>query len=539
MGRPKQNSASRLLAAARDCLSRGDLAGVEQHCRSLLEGEPGHAEGWYLLGSAALRAGQPAVARDFLARAAGLAPERAEYLAALALSYSMTWHHPRAAEIARESLALEPKSPDVLNQLGQVLLQADCPHEAVMVLEKAAGQAPQDPECQFNFASACRFLGRLADASAACEAALAADPGYFRAQSMLAELQSDQVDEGRLASLQAAFAALGPHDVEASLHVGFALFRALEAHGRCAEAMQALIASKAPARRMLGYEFAEDQSLFDALVQAVPTSSAGIEASPGGQPSPIFVMGMPRSGTTLLERMLSSHPKVGSAGEVHNFGILLQRAAGAAGLGVPTPALLAQAADTDMARLGADYLASVRSRVGEEPLFVDKLPHNFLFAGFIARALPAAPLICLRRHPLDTCLGNFRQLFALGFPYYRYSYQLADTARYFVAFDRLLRHWQTVIPGRILEVEYEALVTQPERELRRVLKHCGLPWDPACLAFEENAAPVTTASAVQVRENLNTRAFGRWRLYESELQGVRTILEQAGINIPTGNSAAR
>lgn len=531
MARADQTSTTGTLAAARSCLEQGDLPGVERHCRDLLAQDPDRHEGWFLLGSAALRGGQPGVARGFLARATGLAPGRAEYLAALARSYSMTWHHPRAAALAREALATGPDDPPVLNELGHILLLADRPDEALPVLQKAARGAPDSAEFQFNYASACRVVGQLGNAKAACEAALKADPDYFRAWSMLADLQGGKLDEHSLADLQRAFGSLAPTQVEAALHLGNALFRALEGRGRYAEAMQVLVRSKVPAQQLLGYEFADDQALFDALQRLSRPLRVGANELAAVTGKPIFVMGMPRSGTTLLERMLSSHPEVGTAGEVHNFGILLQRAAGDAGLGVPSPEVLSRAAQTDLAKLGEDYLASVRPRIGDEPYFVDKLPHNFLYAGFIAGALPAAPLVCMRRHPMDTCLGNFRQLFALGFPYYRFSYDLEDTARYFIAFDKLLRHWQALMPGRILEVQYESLVTQPETELRRVLAHCGLEWDPACLAYARNESPVSSASAVQVREGLNTRAFGRWRHYAKELSGVRTLLEQSGIEI--------
>ena len=162
---------------------------------------------------------------------------------------------------------------------------------------------------------------------------------------------------------------------------------------------------------------------------------------------------------------------------------------------------------------------------------MDKLPHNFLYAGYIAAALPNARIICLRRKPMDSVLGNFRQLFAWSSPMYAYSFDLMDTARYYLLFDRLMRHWAKVMPGRILEVGYEALVADQEGETRRVLMHCGLPWNDACLDFHRNPAPVATASAVQVREPVHRRAIGRWKRYERELQPVRELVEASGITV--------
>src|SRR5690606_38797954 len=159
------------------------------------------------------------------------------------------------------------------------------------------------------------------------------------------------------------------------------------------------------------------------------------------------------------------------------------------------------------------------------PRFIDKLPHNFLYAGHIARALPRARIVCLRRNPMDTCLGNFRQLFALSSPYYDYSFDIMDTARYYLLFDRLVRHWMDVFPGRIHEVGHEALVADQEGETRRLLECCGLDRADAGLEFHRNPAPVATASASQVREPVNRRAIGGWKRYERQLQPVRDFLE--------------
>ena len=171
----------------------------------------------------------------------------------------------------------------------------------------------------------------------------------------------------------------------------------------------------------------------------------------------------------------------------------------------------------------------IRDSSGTGPRFIDKLPHNFLFAGYIARALPNATIICLRRDPMDTCLGNFRQLFAQTSPFYDYSFDLLDTGRYFLQFDRLMRHWQHVFPGRIREISYEDLVGQQEVTTRALLDTCGLSWNPDCLAFERNEAPVATASAMQVREPIHARSIQRWKRFEAELAPLRELLCAGGI----------
>jgi hypothetical protein len=244
--------------------------------------------------------------------------------------------------------------------------------------------------------------------------------------------------------------------------------------------------------------------------------------------APIFVVGMPRTGTTLVERILSSHPLVASAGESQNLPLLVKRAAGTRSNRVLDEATVAEAASLDFSALGRDYVASTRPP-GRKPRFVDKMPLNFLYLGYIHLALPNAKIVCLRRHPLDTCLSNFRQLFARDFSYYNYAYDLGDVGSYYVLFDSLMRHWRETLPGKILEVEYERLVEDQEAQTRRLLEFCGLPWASECLDFHENRSPVATASAVQVRTPMNAASVGRWRHYAAELSMLRTQLERAGI----------
>lgn len=522
-------SAMRRLAA--DSLASRDFVGVEKWCRRALKIQPQDAEAWYLLGCAALQAGRGDVAQSCLHEAATHAPERADYLIELARSYSMMWRHSEAAAFARQALALEPPDAKMLNSIGEILMRADEAAEARPVFERAVRMAPGVAGFQFNLASACRVVGDLVAAQQACEAALDIDAGNHRAWSMLAELDPTVVADKRFETLKRALAASGDSSADAQLHIGFALARAWEARNDFGKAFEVMKASKAPVRRLLNYSFASDAQLFETLTQLFESPLAESSVDGSASDRPIFVMGMPRTGTTLLDRMLSGHPDVVSAGEVHNFGILLQRGAGDDGLGVPAPQHLRDALRIDLQEVGERYLESVAGRVRDARRFVDKLPHNFLFAGYISRALPHAKMLCLRRNALDTCIGNFRQMFALSFPYYRYSYDLDDTAQYYIEFNKLMAHWHKVLPGRILEVSYEKLARQPEAQLRRVLEFCNLEWDPACLAIENNTAPVTTASAVQVREGINTRSIGRWRKYESNLGSVLAALKNAGIEI--------
>jgi hypothetical protein len=259
-------------------------------------------------------------------------------------------------------------------------------------------------------------------------------------------------------------------------------------------------------------------------------SSGASSGDPSDQP--IFIMGMPRSGTTLVERILSSHPEVHAAGELQNFALALQRESSDGRPFLLDRELPARTRSIDWKRLGTRYLASTRPDMASTPHFIDKMPHNFLYAGFIANALPNARIICLRRNALDTCLGNFRQYFAHPSIHLDYSCDLLDTGRYYILFDRLMAHWRRVFPGRIHEVSYETLVRSQEATTRQLLDFCGLSWSDACLHFEKNASAVETLSAQQVRRPMYRSSIGQWKHYEGELSDLRKLLQGAGLDSP-------
>lgn len=513
-------------------LNRGQWAIAAGLAESLLPKIPPHAGVHFVAGVAALQMQRLSDGIRHLQLAVHYNPERPDYAAQFARALAM-------ARLTRESLVaadaaatMNPQDVATLETLAVVYTQANEHAKAVRLFELAVQRAPGRAVGHFNFATSLTFIGQLARAAQQYEACISADPSFWKAHLALSQL--GKVTPGnnhlaRLESLLGRVAGGGPESSEARMYLNLALAKESEDLGDYHRAFIHLTQGKAAGAEGRGYDSARDQALFDLIMDIFPEP---IDVQGGcDDRSPIFVVGMPRSGTTLVDRILSSHPQVHSAGELQNFGVVLKRLSGSGTPGLLDAETLRRGVDIDPEVLGKAYVASTRPGTAVKPYFVDKLPHNFLYLGYIARALPNARILCLRRNPMDTCLGNFRQLFALTSPYYDYSFDLLDTGRYYILFDALIRHWQKVLPGRVLEVHYEQLIEDQEGQTRRILSHCGLSWDPACLRFSENAAPVATASAVQVREPLHRNALGRWRRYGADLDDLRDLLVSAGIRI--------
>lgn len=489
-----------------------------------------HAGVHYLAGVAHLERHALPPAVRHLRHAARLDPANIEFAACHAQALALARQHGAAKAEADRAMALAPSDAALLDRLGSVYAECDAHAEAADAYARAVALAPDAAAPHFNLAIARLNTGDTTNAEREIEACLALEPCFWRAHLALTNLRRQTPASAHIERLRTLLAQHGEaHEARLCLH--FALAKEHEDLGQYPTAFTHYRLGNAAGREEIAYDPAQDAAIFAAMERAFPEPFAFAPGEPTTEP--IFVFGLPRSGTTLVERILSSHPDVHAAGELQNFGMALRRAWNS-----PVPFWLdpdpaARSRELDWRQLGADYLASTRPGSGHTPRFVDKFPFNFLYAGFIAHALPNAKLVCLRRDPLDTCLGNFRQLFAEKLPYYHHTFDLLDAGRYYVMFDRLMAHWRRVLPGRILELHYEALVENQEAETRRLLAHCGLGWHDACLHFERNATPVATASSLQVRQPLFRSSVGRWHHYESELAPLLELLRQAGIE-PAG-----
>jgi Sulfotransferase family len=286
-----------------------------------------------------------------------------------------------------------------------------------------------------------------------------------------------------------------------------------------------LLAANAAKRGAIAYDERATFALFDRIERVFSPELLNSRAG-GGEPSdrPIFVLGMPRSGTTLDEQVLASHPAVHGAGELTTFREAL-RAVSPPNTAYPDVVpFLDQAA---FGCIGAEYIKRLTALAAEAEHVTDKMPSNFLYAGLIHLALPNAVIIHAMRNPIDTCISCFSKLFKPGEQHF--TYDLGEIGRYHLGYQRLMAHWRRVLPpGRILDVHYEDMVSDLEGQARRILAHCGLPWDERCLSFHETDRPVRTASAMQVRQPIYTSAVERWRVYEEFLGPLLSALGADG-----------
>jgi hypothetical protein len=283
------------------------------------------------------------------------------------------------------------------------------------------------------------------------------------------------------------------------------------------------------------YDVAVDVATVDWIIEAFPAALSEIVQQRGGASSdapsdaPIFIVGLPRSGTTLVDRILGSHSKVYSAGELDHFALCIVDAVRRRSGGATSPRreLIARSADLDFTALGRDYLERARYVVPGELRFTDKMPLNYLYCGLIRRALPNAKIVHVARRPMAVCYAMYKTLFKDGYPF---SYDLGEIGRYYIGYRRLMDHWQAMMPAVIYQLSYEALIADQRGETRKLLDFCGLDWQDSCVEFHRNPSPTTTASAAQVRRPLFDSSVSQWRHYAAELAELSGLLSGAGID---------
>lgn len=503
-------------ALARDHAGRWDEAA--QLYESVLAINSGHLGALHNLGYLRLRQGRRDEAERLLRKTVRLHPRSADAHNSLGLVLHTAGRFREAIACFRRAVSLNPANAMAHNNLGAALHESQRPEEALVCYRKALSCNPQYPDALRNMGNALQSIGRIGEARRAYQAALSLAPRQATLYHSLSACWRFTAGDPYLAAMEALAADADGLGESEAMHLHFALAKALRDTGGHRRAFDHLVRANALKRRQVTYDEAGSLAQFAGIRAAFSPErmravSDGTAAAAGPQsPVPIFVIGMMRSGTTLTEQILSSHTEITGGGELP----VLRQSVEAVLDGRPWPDACASLPPARLAQIGARYRADLRRDFPGARYVVDKMPTNFLYAGVIALALPGARIVHMRRDPVDTCISCFSLLFKGDLPF---TYDLAEVGRYYRAYEGLMEHWRRVLPpGLMLEIAYENLVGDLEGSARRLLAHCGLEWNAACLNYDKTERVVLTASAAQVRQPIYRTSIGRWRPYGDLLQ---------------------
>ncbi len=563
--RPAAGPALRALEAAYERHRAGDLGGAERAYRRVLALDPGNAPALSHLAAFERGRGNPEAARALLSRAVESDPRDASTRSNLANLLQELGRVPEARSQYLEALRIEPSHLSARYNLGKALQRLGEFEEAVGCFEALCALAPEDAGAWTALGLACQDAGKSEQALASQRRALAIDPGHAEAHNSLGTLH---MEHGAFAEAEAAFrAALRSDPAFSPAFVNLVQTRRIgtgdtglvaqiqklaERGGRSEDATTDLHFALAKAREDLGdYERAfahyregnrrrRDQVRYDrqsAGARAAALASAfGADffarAAGGGDssPRPVFIVGMPRSGTSLVEQILASHPDCFGAGELPHLGALVRSLAPRAGDGRAYPAVVEDLDGAALAALGRRYLEALPAEAGGAARVTDKMPANYLHIGLAAAILPRARVIWCRRSAMDVCFSIYTQQFTHR-DAYPYACDLDDIASEYLACEQIMAHWTHTLPIPIHEVRYERLVGDQEEVTKGLLSFCGLPFDARCLRFHETERRVRTASHWQVRQPLYHSSVGRWRRYAPHLSDLVNSLRRGGVEL--------
>ncbi|MBA4163239.1 MAG: hypothetical protein C0510_01190 [Erythrobacter sp.] len=500
----------------------GDLEQAEALLRERLHAQPTDAAAIRLMAELAARIGRLPDAEALLRRAIELAPAFAAARANLATVLYKQSRYEEAAHVLDEVLAIDPADPGNRNLLAATLGRIGDYDEALALYAELVETFPDHAKLWMSYGHMLKTVGRLEEGVAAYRRALRAQSDLGEVWWSLANLKTVHFSDDDVAAMEAALEGTPSHHDR--LHLHFALGKAYGDRRQAEASFRHFAAGNALRSEELEYDPDAITRQVDGMIARFTPQF--VEAHRGmGDPSPdpVFILGLPRAGSTLLEQILSSHSKVEGTMELPDIPAMAMREARKAGGNMRDwPDAVAEMPPGRFAELGAEFLERTRvQRKTGKPFYIDKLPNNWSYAGFIHLILPNAKIIDARRHPLDCCFSNFRQHFAKG---QGFSYSLDHIGRYYADYVRAMDHCDAVLPGRVHRVIHERLLDNPEAEVRALLAYLGLEFEEACMDFHTNARAVRTASSEQVRRPINRDGVGQWQPYDQWLGPLRAAL---------------
>ncbi len=508
-------------------LRAGKISEAWRTCQELLESAPNLEATRYLASKTASQMGNARLGLEHADAALGLSDkaalhlQRAQCLLVLGEREATRTAIDKVVSLAENDVAILVVAGSILNKCEDVV-------GALKIFRQAQKLEPDNDSVLFNLATSLRFLGELDEAEEVINRVIESCPDNSQSVFFRADLRKVTPDDNHIEEIEQRIAK-GASDWKAEINLFYALAKEAEDIGDYQKSFAALSLGTALRRRHLDYDVGRDVAVFDDIRQHY-TDAASCSGDDGfAADGPIFIVGMPRTGTTLVERILAGHSRVTSAGELHDFSSELVKEIRRVndGKAVAKVDIVAASLQMDFARLGENYVAAARQATNGSSIYViDKLPFNFLYCGLIHRALPNARIIHMTREPMDTCYAVYKILFGQAYPF---SYDLDELATYFIAYRKLMDHWHSVLPGLILDIAYEDVIADTEHQARRLIDHCNLEWEPDCLEFHTSKQASTTASAVQIRQPIYKTSVQKWRKFEQQLAPLKARLVEAGL----------
>lgn len=431
-----------------------------------------------------------------------------------------------------DALALLSKYENALSQssmyldlAGTIYTEIGLPEKAYPLYKKANSVQAGVDLFQANLASCSVFLGKIDEAREIYTQLLQRFPNHQRNHYELSRLEKAKDDKHIIQMRQIEDNSTAPP--QRNIFLYYAIGKEYEDLGMWDESFRYYKKGADAVCKVANYDIHNDIDLIDTIIeccskQYIENASTKKSSCDTG-PNPIFVVGLPRTGTTLTERIISSHSMVSTIGETLSLPMALKRISGIVSPDRMNSDMIRSLVDKDPQLIADEYIDAVRYRLGDEAFFVEKLPYNHLHLGFIASAFPHAKIVCLRRNPMDTCFSMYKQVFTWA---YKFSYNLDHLGQYYKAYDRLCDHWRDVLGDRLIEIDYEDLATDVDTQTHSLLNKLGLSIEDGCFNFHENAAPSTTASSVQIRQKAHAKSVNKWQYFEKHLSALTAYFEK-------------
>jgi tetratricopeptide (TPR) repeat protein len=513
----------KLLAKAVECLQEEQFEEAERICREITRINPNNVEALRLMGRIAARQNRVGIAERQYRKALKIAPDYTGVIVDLGKLLRDDDRFEDAIDCFREAIEMEPGNARLHDLLANALAPAALNYEAIEAHQKAIELNPKLAIAWLGLGHMLKTVGRQKEAIEAYHQCYELEPDIGAIQWSLANLKTYHFTDEEIADMETKIERDDIGD-ESEVNFLFALAKAWEDRKEYERAWHYYHRGNSQRRIQEMYDPVETETVNDLIIDVFSRELLETNTGVGHtDPSPIFVIGLPRSGSTLIEQILASHSLVEGTSELPYITRLTRSLNRNRADGINYPKAVAELDNRHFVAMGQDYINFCQMhRTEGKPYFIDKNPNNFPSVGFIHLILPNAKIIDARRHPMDAGFSCYRQLFAKGQPF---TYDLTEIGEYYLQYQRMMDYWHEVLPGRVLTTQYEEVVTDFENQVRRLLEYCGLPFEESCLNFYDTDRPVRTASSEQVRQPIYSQSVGRWRYYEQHLDELKEVLD--------------